>query len=138
MTGLDVFDQSLQKTNLILGDIEKKYRWENRRRQAYAGLRAVLHALRDGLTAREAAHFSAQLPLMLKGVFFDQWDPERAPMKMHKEEFIQHIRKEFPFDIEVPIEDFIADIFTILEEHMDPGEFEKIKLIVPKDIADLM
>jgi uncharacterized protein (DUF2267 family) len=62
MTGLDVFDTTLQKTHIWLNEIADELDWEERFR-AYKALRAGLHALRDRLTVEEAAHLGAQLPI---------------------------------------------------------------------------
>lgn len=48
---------------------------------AYRVLRAWLHTLRDRLTVEAAAHFSAQLPDLIRGVFFAGWDPNTVPLK---------------------------------------------------------
>ena len=58
-TGLDVFDKTLQTTNIWLNEITDDLGPD--RKLAYRALRAVLHAFRDRLTIDEAAHFGAQL-----------------------------------------------------------------------------
>ena len=73
-TGLSQFDESLHHTNSWLKDIMEDLGWADRP-AAYSALRASLHALRDRLTIEEGAHLAAQLPLMLKGVFYDGWKP---------------------------------------------------------------
>ena len=51
LTGLDVFDETVHKTNTWLKEIAKALGLE--RHGAYQVLRAVLHALRDRLTIDE-------------------------------------------------------------------------------------
>lgn len=48
---------------------------------AYGVLRAWLHTLRDRLTVAAAAHFAAQLPDLIRGVFYSGWDPDAVPIK---------------------------------------------------------
>ena len=48
--------------------------------KAYAVLRSVLHALRDCLPPAEVVKFSAQMPMMVKGVFFDGWKITPKPL----------------------------------------------------------
>ena len=43
------------------------------RRSAYRALRSVLHVLRDRLTPEQAVHLGAQLPLLVRGIFYDGW-----------------------------------------------------------------
>src|SRR5919204_6184474 len=76
-TGLDVFDKTLQTTNIWLNEIMDDLGPD--RKIAYRALRAVLHALRDRLTVDEAAQLGAQLPLMIRGLFFDMWHPAGKP-----------------------------------------------------------
>ena len=94
-TGFATFSTTVDKTNRVLKEIEQAYGWpQERRNQSYAALRAVLHTLRDRLTVEEAADLAAQLPLLISGIYFDGWDPSRVPQKMHRDEFLQHIREK--------------------------------------------
>jgi uncharacterized protein (DUF2267 family) len=52
-----------------------------KRNQSYSALRAVLHALRDRLTVAETAHLSAQLPMLIRGIYFKGWDPTKVPVR---------------------------------------------------------
>ncbi|MBO0874187.1 MAG: DUF2267 domain-containing protein, partial [Pseudonocardia sp.] len=45
------------------------------RHYACRGLRAWLHTVRDRVTVDGAAHFAAQPPMLLRGLFFDGWTP---------------------------------------------------------------
>src|SRR3982074_2193807 len=99
-TGFSSFNTTVEKTNLILRQIEETYGWpKERRNQSYAALRAVLHALRDRLTVDEAAHLSARLPMLVRGIYYDGWDPSRVPKKMHRDDFLDQIRKEMPYEV---------------------------------------
>ena len=77
-TGADNLDASIDKANAWLTDIDAGFGTSDRR-LAYRVLRAWLHCLRDRLSVEVAAHFAAQLPELLRGVFFDGWNPSRVP-----------------------------------------------------------
>jgi uncharacterized protein (DUF2267 family) len=47
-TGLDVFDSTIQKTNIWLNDLQRQGGFPDRH-AAYQALRVTLHALRDRL-----------------------------------------------------------------------------------------
>ena len=47
-------------------------------RKAYVLLRAVLHGLRDRLSIDEVATLSAYLPTLIRGLFLEDWQPNRT------------------------------------------------------------
>lgn len=136
--GFSEFGNTIQKTNELLKEIEITFGWENRRNQSYAALRAVLHALRDRLPVEESAQFSAQLPMLVRGIYYEGWDPSKVPKKIHKEEFLQEIRQQCPFSIKGDTEDIVEVVLTALGKYVSLGEAEDIVSILPKDIAELI
>jgi uncharacterized protein (DUF2267 family) len=94
-TGLDVFDNTIQKANLWLKEIMQDLGWENRHK-AYEGMRVTLHTLRDRLPMGEAVDLGAQLPLLIRGVYYEGWVPAATPHKeRHLEAFLSPIREYF-------------------------------------------
>ena len=79
-TGVSNLDNSIEKTNAWLADVASEFDTDDRR-FAYRVTRAWLHALRDRLPIPVAAHFAAQLPELLRGVFYDGWNPVHVPVK---------------------------------------------------------
>jgi uncharacterized protein (DUF2267 family) len=53
---------------------------------AYSVLRSVLHQLRDRLTLEESVDLGAQLPLIVRGLYYEGWRPHHVPRKLAKEE----------------------------------------------------
>jgi uncharacterized protein (DUF2267 family) len=92
-TGVDSLDTSISKSNAWLADIDTAFGTKDRR-LAYRVLRAWLHCLRDGLSVDLAANFAAQLPELLRGIFFDSWNPSRVPHKYDRNEFIARFARE--------------------------------------------
>lgn len=138
-TGNSVFDSTIEKTNLILKEIEQAYRWPKAlRNQSYAALRSVLHALRDRLSINEGAQLAAQLPILVCGIFYHNWNPSRIPIKMRREEFLQRVQQEFPYDVEGGVEPLVKTVFQALRRHVSDGEWRDIKANVPKDMVSLL
>jgi uncharacterized protein (DUF2267 family) len=132
-------EASIEKTNIILKDIEQAYGWpKERRNQSYAALRTVLHLLRDRLPVQESVHFAAQLPLVVRGIYFDGWDPSVVPIKLNREEFLYEVRAGFPFDVEGGPATVVNTVLAALQRHVTPGEWEDVKSSMPKDLTRIM
>ncbi len=64
---------------------------------AYSALRAVLHALRDRLTAQQATHLGAQLPLLVRGIYYEGWHAAQKPTGDRQvDEFLTRVAAELP------------------------------------------
>lgn len=138
LTGYPSFDTTIDKTNRILKEIEQAYGWpKERRNQSYAALRSVLHALRDRLTVDEAAQLAAQLPMLVRGIYYDGWDPSRLPQKTGREEFLQRVRQEFPYDVAGGTEQLVQTVLRALRQYITEGEWEEVRANMPKDLRTL-
>jgi uncharacterized protein (DUF2267 family) len=138
-TGFRSFDTTVDKTNHILKHIEQEYGWSKQQRNlSYDALRAVLHALRDRLPAQEAAHLAAQLPMLVRGIYYEGWNPSRVPVKMKREEFLARVRREFPFEIKGDMEQLTQSVLRALREYITEGEWEDVKSTVPKELASIL
>jgi uncharacterized protein (DUF2267 family) len=134
---LDTFDTTVQKTNTILQAVEDRFGWDDRNK-AYLALRAVLHALRDRLTPEHAASLGAQLPMLVRGFYFEGWRPSQAPRKMNKAEFIGEVERQIDaFSYDMSTEELIEGIVAIVQDYTDPNEIRKIKKTLPNDIKEI-
>lgn len=134
--GFSSFKTTEDKTNRLLREIEEAYGWpKERRNQSYAALRAVLHAVRDRLTVEETAQLGAQLPMLVRGIFYAEWDPSRVPLKQNREEFLQQIREKFPYQIDGDIEQLERTVLQALRRHITDGEWDDVKSLMPKDLV---
>ncbi len=136
-TGLDVFDTTVQKTNSWLKDIMHEMDWQERRK-AYQALRSTLHALRDRLTVDEVAQLAAQLPMLVRGFYYEGWDPTGKPLKVRDlEGFLAMIALEFRGDDEVDPDQVARAVFTVLARRITQGELEDIEGLLPKEVRRL-
>lgn len=139
LAGRTPFDVTIEKTNKVLKDIEESYGWpRERRQQSYDALRAVLHALRDRLIVTEAADMAAQLPMLIRGLFYEGWKPAKVPVKMTREEFLARVRREFPFEIEGGAELLTERVVRALRRYVTEGEWEDIRSTLPKELAGIL
>jgi uncharacterized protein (DUF2267 family) len=106
--------------------------------RAYQALRAVLHALRDRLSVDDAASLAAQLPMLVRGIFYEGWHPHGKPLKERKkEDFLAHIRADFVQDPDVDAEQVTRAVFQLLAKQVTAGEVEKLKRTLPPEIRAL-
>jgi uncharacterized protein (DUF2267 family) len=139
MSETDVFASTIEKTNRILNEIEEAYGWpRERRQQSYHALKAVLHALRDRLTVEEASDLAAQLPTLVRGLYYEGWKPAKVPVKMHGEEFLGRVRRDFPYDLEGDVELLVRRTLGALRHYVTVGEWDDIRSGLPKDMAEIL
>jgi uncharacterized protein (DUF2267 family) len=136
-TGLEVFDKTVQTTNAWLKEIMEVTGTD--RRRAYRALAAVLHALRDRLTVDEAAQLGAELPILVRGLYYDQWHhPSGKPERLrHKKEFLAAVAAELDDVGPIDPESATRAVFSVLEHHIAPGETEDIKGTLPAQLREL-
>jgi uncharacterized protein (DUF2267 family) len=138
-TGFASFDSTLEKTNHVLRDIEEHYGWtKEQRSRSYGALRSVLHTLRDRLTVQECADLSAQLPMLIRGIYYEAWNPSHVPVKLRREEFLERVAAQLPYEVEGKVEELVQTTLQALRRHITEGEWADIKDSVPKDVAEVL
>ncbi|MEV6370756.1 DUF2267 domain-containing protein [Micromonospora sp. WP24] len=136
---ISAVESSLDKTNLILKDIESAYGWpKEQRNQSYAALRTVLHLLRDRMPVQESVEFAQQLPILVRGIYFDGWKPSDVPVKLNREDFLYEVRQGFPYDVQGGTERVVQVVLDTLRRHVTQGEWDDVKDTMPRDLARMM
>lgn len=135
MTGLPVFDTTVQKTMQWLHDIDDELGWESRHR-AYQALRGVLHVLREHMPPNETAQFASQMPMLIRGIFFEGWHPAGKPIKDHSaEKFLLDVANHFPKE-DVNPEEVVRAVFSVMATHMPGGEIEGVIHVLPRQLRE--
>ncbi len=133
---LRVFEHTIEVTHNWLNDLQEGLAWRDRQR-TYRALRAVLHALRDRLSVGNASHLAAQLPMLVRGLYYEGYHPSGKPLaERKKSEFLAHVKAEFPDD-GFEIETVVRAVLNVVAKHVTPGEVKKIKQSLPEDIRSL-
>lgn len=136
-TGLATFDTTLHTTNIWLNELMQQLGWSDRHK-AYHALRVVLHALRDRLPVNEAVQLGAQLPMLVRGIYYEGWRPAGKPVKEHtSDEFLTHVTDAFLFDVHADSTAIATAVLGVLAKHVSSGEIDDIKHELPADIRQL-
>jgi uncharacterized protein (DUF2267 family) len=136
-TGLAAFDSTVQTTNVWLHEIMEQLGWADQHR-AYHALRAVLHALRDRLPVDQATALGAQLPMLVRGFYYEGWHPSGKPLKERKkEEFLAHIAAAFQDGAYLDPEEVARAVFRVLARHVSGGEIADVMSLLPAEIRSL-
>lgn len=133
---VEAFDTTLEKTYAWLNELAEELGTGNRH-QAYEVLRAFLHALRDRLPVESAVHLGAQLPMLVRGFYYEGWNPAHKPDKMHLDGFLDHVRREANLDPD-QVEAAVRAASRTLQRHVTEGELAKSLGILPNDIFRLL
>lgn len=134
MTGLDSFDATVHKTNSWLNDVTQLL-GEKDKHKGYQAMRAALHALRDRLTIDEVAQLGAQLPMLVRGFYYEGWDPTGKPVKeRHKEQFLARIAAELNDEDPKKV---AGAVFTVLARRVSNGEIQDVKHLLPVELREL-
>lgn len=138
MTQPEMFARTLQQTNIWLNDICEQMQDRNEN-AAYASMRAVLHQLRDRLTVEEAAHLSAQLPTLMRGIFYEGYRPAEMPQKIRSaEEFMAGVRDRLNGHPDIDPEVATMAVLAVLDRHIGgSGELKDVRGMLPKEIQSL-
>ena len=137
-TGLEVFDTTTQKTMLWLKEIDEEVGWqEKERHHAYQALRACLHQVRDRLSLDEMAHLGAQLPLLIRGAYYEGWDPSAPRPGRSADDFINGLIQEASWQPDYDYEAIARACLTVLSRHIDAGMVRHMRGVMPHEIRDL-
>jgi uncharacterized protein (DUF2267 family) len=135
-SGLEVFDKTLETTHVWLKEImadlgpDKQVAWKV--------LSTVLHKLRDRLSINLAAHLGAQLPLLVRGVYYDQFEPQKMPSECrNRDEFVAEVAEWLSDTRPVDPEDAIRSVFRLLSRHISQGQVHHVKQALPRNLRQM-
>lgn len=135
--GLEVIDQSVHLTHEWINELAGRLGWSSRR-SVLRLMRVVLHRIRDHMLVDETAQFSAQLPILIRGFFFEGWVPKDTPIKeRHAADFVGFIGNHMRDADEYRGRADIKCVFDLLNARISRGEVEDIRANLPQDVRDL-
>ena len=132
-----IFDSTWQKSHQWLKELEELGPFQTEE-QAYSAFRAVLHALRDRLTVTEAAHLASELPMLIRGFYYEGWKPSSVPVSVRdRDGFIAAVRQELRSNVPYDPEQATRAVFALLARKVSAGEIRDVKQMLPEPIRSL-
>ena len=135
--GLETLDHSYQTTHHWINELDAALGWNNKAR-SYRLLRAVLQTLRDCLQPGEMADLGAQLPSLLRGVYYEQWRPMAAQKpRRDRDHFFAAIDRHFANDPIDDVGDATSVVFNLLSKKISAGEIDEVVQSLPPELRSL-
>lgn len=134
---LPAIDHTVQLTHEWIADLSGRLGGIEQKR-SYRLLRVALQTLRDWLNVNEAAHLGAQLPTLVRGLYYEGWRPAKTPVREHsKKAFVARVEKAFKADPLDDPEEAVYAVFALLNNRISEGEAEDVKVCLPKALREL-
>ena len=135
---VSIIGRSVETTNVWLNDLSAALGGDDRR-YAYRVLRAFLHTLRDRLTVDEAAQLAAQLPELVRGIYYEGWDPSSTPATYHDlDTFLERVEHESGALGETQASFAAEAAMRVLRGHVSAGEIDDVLAVLPAPIRDFL
>jgi uncharacterized protein (DUF2267 family) len=128
----------VHKTNEWLAQLAAELGTEDRE-QAWRVLRAYLQMLRDELTIDEAAQLAAQLPVVLRGAFYEGFDPGHQPAKLrNRDEFLARLADRAQLAGPDEAEHAAEAAAHVLRRHVTEGELDDVLSQLPTELREVL
>jgi uncharacterized protein (DUF2267 family) len=135
---VDSVERSVHKTNEWLNEVAKQLGDDDRER-AWRVLKGYLQLLRDRLTVSEAAQLAAQLTLVLRGAYYEGFDPDRQPVKLRdRDEFLARYAERAQLEGTEEAERAAEAVAVVLERHITPGELDDVISQLPRQLREVV
>lgn len=134
---IHVFERTTHEAHEWVNNLAGRTGWQSER-DVLRLLRTVLCKIRDHLPVNEMAQFSAQLPLILRGMFFEGWQPKVTPVReRHAADFIADLDDKVGDVIDYQGLSDIKAVFNVINDQISRGEVEDVRACLPQELRDL-
>lgn len=131
-----MFDETMQVTREWIEDLAGRMHVDDPHK-AYLALRAVLHEVRDHLPPELAAHLAAQLPMLVRGFYFEGWRPVTTPSaERSRDSFLEAVAAQVR-DPALHADATAEAVFGMLTDRLSEGQVDKIRRTLPPGIRGL-
>lgn len=126
---------SMQVTNEWLGRLADELHLDHD--DAFQVLRLGLGVLRDNLTVEAAANLAAQLPIVVRGIYYHEWDPSNVPVDVDEEDVVERLWQEPVFQSSAAEpKPALQAVAGLLADHLAEGQVAKVADQLPGWLAE--
>lgn len=101
-------------------------------------LRAGLHVIRDRLPPAEVIDLGAQLPMAIRGLYYEGWRWPAEPSRVKDIEGLRAaVREHLDGSSALDPMAVVRAVITVLAWHVSGGEIDHVTSVMPKKIAAL-
>lgn len=134
---VDAVERAVEETYRWLGQIAERLETEDRK-LAWNALRASLQALRDRIDPGDAVHLAAQLPTLVRGLYYEGWLPAETPRReRHVEDFLDQVAHRVTGGLSCGPEAAARAVFEVLSLHVDEALAAKLAGLLPEPLRGL-
>lgn len=126
-TNITTLDRAISHAMEWIDDIHEGLGWDSKDK-TYQATKAVL-SIRDRLPIQEVIHFSANLPLILKGMVIDGYTLKDKPDRIRDlEGFLELVQAHYDASMRdiIGAEDAVITVVRVLNSRMGGGEMTKV------------
>ena len=134
-TSVTGFTHAAEQAQQWVNELAQDLGWSEQ--NTYRLLKSVLHTLRDWLSPEEMADLSAQLPTLIRGIYFEGWKPDTPMWERKKGDFVICVRNSFGYEPDVDIDQAIKAVFKVLDRHISHGEIVQVRNSMKKSLRQL-
>jgi len=124
---ISVFDRTVQKSESWISEMHADLKWMTAD-SVYHLLRATLQTLRDQLNTNEIAQLASQLPLLLRGTFYECWNPKTNTKGISKQDFLESVHHKLgPIEhLNFDLESGVSVALKVIFNHLSQGEIKDV------------
>jgi uncharacterized protein (DUF2267 family) len=135
---VDSIERTVEKTREWVAQLADELGTEDGQ-MTWRVLKAYLQLLRDRLTIDEGAQLAAQLPHLLRGAFYEGFDPGHQPEPIRQREvFLARFAQRAGLDDIDQAERAAAAATRVLRRHVTAGELDDVLAQLPREIRDVL
>ncbi len=138
VTGVEGIDHGVETTTIWIKELSTRL-GNGDRQYAYRVLRGFLHTLRDRLPLQESAQLAAQLPQLVRGIYYEGWRPGATPAHYHgAHEFLERLAAASVLGGEMEASFAAIATVEVLAAHVSAGEIDDVLAVLPQPVRDLL